>query len=72
MVFMFLVGRIGKSVGFNGGLKFYLESDFLECLKKGVKVSVVFLNVFFCVFFFKEYVIYFYEYVKNLLFLEMI
>ncbi len=68
---MLLVGRIGKSVGLNGGLKLHLESDFPECLKKGVKVSVAPLNAFFCTSF-KEYTIHSYEHAKNLLFLETI
>ncbi len=71
MVSMLLVGRIGKSVGLNGGLKLHLESDFPECLKKGVKVSVAPLNAFFCASF-KEYTIHSYEHAKNLLFLETI
>ncbi|WRB66678.1 ribosome maturation factor RimM [Helicobacter pylori] len=73
MVSMLLVGRIGKSVGLNGGLKLHLESDFPECLKKGVRVSVAPLNTFFCASsFFKEYTIHSYEHAKNLLFLEAI
>ncbi|GAA8005828.1 ribosome maturation factor RimM [Helicobacter pylori] len=71
MVSMLLVGRIGKSVGLNGGLKLHLESDFPECLKKGVKVSVAPLNAFSCASF-KEYTIHSYEHAKNLLFLETI
>ncbi|PUD78827.1 16S rRNA processing protein RimM [Helicobacter pylori] len=71
MVSMLLVGRIGKSVGLNGGLKLHLESDFPECLKKGVKVSVAPLNAFSFASF-KEYVIHSYEHAKNLLFLETI
>lgn len=72
MVSMLLVGRIGKSVGLNGGLKLHLESDFPECLKKGVKVSVAPLNAFSRASSFKEYVIHSYEHAKNLLFLETI
>ncbi|WQY36400.1 ribosome maturation factor RimM [Helicobacter pylori] len=72
MVSMLLVGRIGKSVGLNGGLRLHLESDFPECLKKGVRVSVAPLNAFFCVYSFKEYTIHSYEHAKNLLFLETI
>ncbi|GAA8346452.1 ribosome maturation factor RimM [Helicobacter pylori] len=72
MVSMLLVGRIGKSVGLNGGLKLHLESDFPECLKKGVKVSAAPLNTFFCTSSFKEYTIHSYEHAKNLLFLETI
>lgn len=68
---MLLVGRIGKSVGLNGGLRLHLESDFPECLKKGVKVSAAPLNAFFCTSF-KEYIIHSYEHAKNLLFLETI
>ncbi len=71
MVSMLLVGRIGKSVGLNGGLKLHLESDFPECLKKGVKVSAAPLNAFSCASF-KEYTIHSYEHAKNLLFLETI
>ncbi len=71
MVPMLLVGRIGKSVGLNGGLKLHLESDFPECLKKGVKVSVAPINAFSCASF-KEYTIHSYEHAKNLLFLETI
>ncbi|WP_199492731.1 ribosome maturation factor RimM [Helicobacter pylori] len=71
MVSMLLVGRIGKSVGLNGGLRLHLESDFPECLKKGVKVSAAPLNAFFCTSF-KEYIIHSYEHAKNLLFLETI
>ncbi|WP_367698856.1 ribosome maturation factor RimM [Helicobacter pylori] len=71
MVSMLLVGRIGKSVGLNGGLKLHLESDFPECLKKGVKVSVAPLNAFSFASF-KEYIIHSYEHAKNLLFLETI
>ncbi|GAA8015354.1 ribosome maturation factor RimM [Helicobacter pylori] len=77
MVSMLLVGRIGKSVGLNGGLRLHLESDFPECLKKGVKVSVAPLsvaplNAFSYVSSFKEYIIHSYEHAKNLLFLETI
>ncbi|MGL2462168.1 ribosome maturation factor RimM [Helicobacter pylori] len=77
MVSMLLVGRIGKSVGLNGGLKLHLESDFPECLKKGVKVSAAPLNAFsfassFKEYVIKEYVIHSYEHAKNLLFLETI
>ncbi len=73
MVSMLLVGRIGKSVGLNGGLRLHLESDFPECLKKGVKVSVAPLNAFsYASFSFKEYIIHSYEHAKNLLFLETI
>ncbi|GAA8049238.1 ribosome maturation factor RimM [Helicobacter pylori] len=71
MVSMLLVGRIGKSVGLNGGLRLHLESDFPECLKKGVKVSIAPLNAFSCASF-KEYTIHSYEHAKNLLFLETI
>lgn len=71
MVSMLLVGRIGKSVGLNGGLRLHLESDFPECLKKGVKVSVAPLNAFSYASS-KEYVIHSYEHAKNLLFLETI
>ncbi len=71
MVSMLLVGRIGKSVGLNGGLRLHLESDFPECLKKGVKVSVAPINAFSCASF-KEYTIHSYEHAKNLLFLETI
>lgn len=66
------MGRIGKSVGLNGGLKLHLESDFPECLKKGVKVSVAPLNAFSRASSFKDYVIHSYEHAKNLLFLETI
>ncbi len=77
---MLLVGRIGKSVGLNGGLKLHLESDFPECLKKGVKVSVAPLNAFsfassfkeYVIHSYKEYTIHSYEHAKNLLFLETI
>ncbi len=72
MVSMLLVGRIGKSVGLNGGLKLHLESDFPECLKKGVKVSAAPLNAFSYASSFKEYTIHSYEHAKNLLFLETI
>ncbi|WP_154466126.1 ribosome maturation factor RimM [Helicobacter pylori] len=73
MVSMLLVGRIGKSVGLNGGLRLHLESDFPECLKKGVKVSVAPLNAFsYASSFNKEYTIHSYEHAKNLLFLETI
>ncbi|UOR63881.1 ribosome maturation factor RimM [Helicobacter pylori] len=75
MVSMLLVGRIGKSVGLNGGLRLHLESDFPECLKKGVKVSVAPLNAFSYASSFKEskeYTIHSYEHAKNLLFLETI
>ncbi|EMR60015.1 16S rRNA processing protein RimM [Helicobacter pylori CPY1662] len=72
MVSMLLVGRIGKSVGLNGGLRLHLESDFPECLKKGVKVSAAPLNVFSYASSFKEYTIHSYEHAKNLLFLETI
>lgn len=73
MVSMLLVGRIGKSVGLNGGLRLHLESDFPECLKKGVKVSAAPLNAFFCASSsFKEYTIHSYEHAKSLLFLETI
>ncbi|WQZ46809.1 ribosome maturation factor RimM [Helicobacter pylori] len=74
MVSMLLVGRIGKSVGLNGGLKLHLESDFPECLKKGVKVSTAPLNAFSYAYAssFKEYIIHSYEHAKNLLFLETI
>ncbi|GAA8763022.1 ribosome maturation factor RimM [Helicobacter pylori] len=74
MVSMLLVGRIGKSVGLNGGLRLHLESDFPECLKKGVKVSVAPLNAFSYAYAssFKEYIIHSYEHAKNLLFLETI
>ncbi|MFT2649248.1 ribosome maturation factor RimM [Helicobacter pylori] len=73
MVSMLLVGRIGKSVGLNGGLRLHLESDFPECLKKGVKVSTAPLNAFsYASSSFKEYIIHSYEHAKNLLFLETI
>ncbi len=75
MVSMLLVGRIGKSVGLNGGLRLHLESDFPECLKKGVKVSAAPLNAFSyasMLLHFKEYTIHSYEHAKNLLFLETI
>ncbi|WCB34712.1 ribosome maturation factor RimM [Helicobacter pylori] len=75
MVSMLLVGRIGKSVGLNGGLRLHLESDFPECLKKGVKVSTAPLNAFSyasMLLHFKEYTIHSYEHAKNLLFLETI
>ncbi|AFI06564.1 ribosome maturation factor RimM [Helicobacter cetorum] len=69
---MLLVGKIGKSVGLKGGLKLHLESDFPECLKKGVKVSVASLNALSHASSFKDYIIHSYEHAKNLLFLENI
>ncbi|WP_104748226.1 ribosome maturation factor RimM [Helicobacter cetorum] len=69
---MLLVGKIGKSVGLNGGLKLHLESDFPECLKKGVRVSIAPLNALSRTSSFKDYIIHSYEHAKNLLFLENI